>query len=106
MLRAKAVLAADTSWNRDISPDGQGLIWYSPAPKANELARRISFLGRNPDFCRALGEGGQQHLLKTRSAQRVGRMYDEVYRHAYSKYHKGDPSQDTTGSLIAVQLCS
>jgi glycosyltransferase involved in cell wall biosynthesis len=103
MLAGKAVLACDTSCNRDLSEDGGGLLWYSPGAKSSELARRMAFLARNPDFRRALGDAARQHLLTTRSPRRIGKMYDEVYRHAYFKQHRGNSSHDTSGTLVPMQ---
>jgi hypothetical protein len=105
MAHGKAVLAADNAMNREISPEGRGLLWYSPAPETSmrEMVHRLSFMTRNADFRRALGEAGKQHLQQTRNPQRLGRLYDEVYRHAFAKAHKGKPSQNVSGRLIPMQ---
>ena len=88
MLRAmaagKAVVAADVEENRECSPDGRGVIWYR-AGDIQDLAQRASFVARNADFSRALGESGQIHVRNTCSRDVVGRMYDEVYRYAQSR---------------------
>jgi glycosyltransferase involved in cell wall biosynthesis len=105
MAHGKAVLAADNAVNRERSLEGRGLLWYSPAPEPSprEMVHRLSFMTRNADFRRALGEAGKQHLQQTRSPQRLGKLYDEVYRHAMAKAHRGKPFQNASGSLIPMQ---
>ncbi|MCU1285097.1 MAG: glycosyl transferase family 1 [Acidobacteriales bacterium] len=105
MSHGKAVLAADNAMNRETSPEGRGLLWYS-ADKENvrrEMVHRLSFMTRNADFRRALGEAGKQHLQHTRNPQRLGKLYDDVYRHAVAKANKGKRSQNASGSLIPMQ---
>ncbi|MCU1306900.1 MAG: hypothetical protein JWN45_1595 [Acidobacteriaceae bacterium] len=108
MVQGKAVLAADNAANRDLSPDGRGLLWFSPDQKSmvRDLAHRLAFLARNADFRSALGKGGQQYIFEARSPSRIGRMYDDVYRHAYARRGRGESSQGTSGALIPVQFCT
>ncbi len=85
----RALLAADVTANRDLSPDGRGCLWYRQHD-AGDLAHRAAFLLRNPDFRRSLGEGGRNHLLATRSPAAVGTKYDAVYRHAHARRKSGN----------------
>jgi glycosyltransferase involved in cell wall biosynthesis len=108
MVHGKAVLAADNAANRDLSPDGRGLLWFSPEPRSlvRDLAHRMAFLARNADFRSALGKGGQKYIFDVRSPARIGHMYDQVYRHAYARRNKGESSQGTSGALIPVEFCT
>jgi glycosyltransferase involved in cell wall biosynthesis len=103
--KGKAVLAADNSENRELSPNGRGLLWFSAEQKSvvRDLGHRLAFLARNADFRRALGDGGQRYILQERSPERIGGLYDEVYRHAYARRHKGDSSQSLSAALIPMQ---
>ncbi|MCU1309587.1 MAG: glycosyltransferase, exosortase system-associated [Candidatus Angelobacter sp.] len=108
MVQGKAVLALDNAANRDLSPDGRGLLWFSPDPKSmvRDLAHRLAFLARNADFRSALGKGGQHYIFDARSPARIGHMYDDVYRHAYARRGRGESSRGTSGALIPVEFCT
>ncbi len=80
----KAVVAADVQENRECSPDGRGVNWYRDED-TQDLAHRAAFVARNKEFSRALGEAARVHISETRSPQVIGRLYDEVYRHAQSR---------------------
>jgi Glycosyl transferase 4-like domain/Glycosyl transferases group 1 len=84
MAYGRPLLAGDAGGSRDISPHGQGCLWYR-ADDADDLARRASFLARNREFRRVLGESGRRHLLETRSPLAVAQQYDAVYRHAFAQ---------------------
>jgi glycosyltransferase involved in cell wall biosynthesis len=84
MLRSKPLLAADSTPNRDASPDGRGCLWFE-RHSAADLAIRIAFLGRNPGFRRALGAAGRMYLTETRSVAAIGKKYQEAYRHAFNR---------------------
>jgi glycosyltransferase involved in cell wall biosynthesis len=105
LTRGKAVLAADNLLNRELSPNGRGLLWFSAEQKSvvRDLGHRLAYLARNADFRRALGEGGQRYILQERSPERIGILYDDVYRHAYARRHKGDSSQNLSAALIPMQ---
>jgi glycosyltransferase involved in cell wall biosynthesis len=96
MRAGRAVLAADTTSNRDLSPEGRGCLWYKPGD-ARDLAGRASFLARNPDFRRALGHAAREYLTETRSPAAVARQYDAAYRHAFAR--RRDESQNPFGRL-------
>src|SRR5262249_4448903 len=76
-----ALLAADLPRNRDASPEGRGCLWFKPND-ARDLGRRMTFLGRNPDFRAALAATGRAHVLETRNHIAVGRKYGEAYPYA------------------------
>jgi glycosyltransferase involved in cell wall biosynthesis len=84
MASGKAVVAADVDTNRECSRDGRGVIWYREGD-VQDMAQRTAFVARNADFSRTLGDSGREHIQATRSAQAVGRLYDEVYQHVYSR---------------------
>jgi len=94
MRALRAVLAADTPTSRDVSPEGRGCLWYQPG-NARDLAARASFLARNADLRRALGDAARALLEETRSPEAVARAYDAVYRHAYAR--RGDDSRPLMG---------
>ena len=100
MRAGRAVLAADTVANRDLSPEGRGCLWYKPGD-ARDLAGRAAFLARNPDFRRALGQAALSFLAETRSPQAVARQYDAAYRHAFAR--RRDESQNLFGRLQPLQ---
>ena len=90
MLRAmsagRAVLAADSVANRNVSADGRGCVWYGAAEASpREMATRIAFLARNVDFRSALGRAARAHVEQTRSMRAVGAQYDRAYQHAHLK---------------------
>jgi len=90
MAAGKAVVAADVPENRECSEDGRGCVWYR-GEDAMDLAQRASFVARNEDFSRSLGESGRGHIELTRAPQVIARKYDEVYRHAVSRRTETTP---------------
>ena len=100
MRSGRALLAADTIANRDLSPEGRGCLWYKPGD-ARDLAGRASFLARNPDFRRSLGASARAYLSETCSPDAVARRYDAVYRHAFAR--RRDGSQNPFGRLHPLQ---
>jgi glycosyltransferase involved in cell wall biosynthesis len=96
MAAGRAVLAEDGVANRDLSPEGRGCLWFKRGD-ARDLAGRASFLARNPDFRRALGESARHYILETRAPEIVARQYDAVYAHAHAR--RRDNTQPTVGSL-------
>jgi glycosyltransferase involved in cell wall biosynthesis len=88
LAHGRAVLAADVAQNREVTPQGRGCLWYR-RHDARDLAGRAAFLARNPDFRTALAVSGRTHVQATRSAKAVARKYDDVYRHAFQRRHRG-----------------
>ena len=89
LAHGRAILAADVEQNREVTPQGRGCLWYR-RDDARDLAGRAAFLARNPDFRTALAVSGRTHVQTTRSAKVVARKYDDVYRHAFQRRHRGD----------------
>lgn len=94
----KALLAADVPRNRDASPDGRGCLWFAQGD-LRDLAYRMAFLGRHPDFRSTLGAAGRTHILETRNFAAVGKQYDAVYRHAVSRKKTGRPGPQALNLL-------
>jgi glycosyltransferase involved in cell wall biosynthesis len=84
MAGSKAVVAADCPANRECSREGRGVIWFGEGD-IQDMAQRTSFVARNADFSRSLGESGQLHIRNTRAPHVIGRLYDDIYQHAYSR---------------------
>ena len=104
LAHGRALLAPDVPANRDLTPEGRGCLWYRPADE-KDLAHRLAFLARNRDFRKALGENGRKHILETRTPERVGQRYAEVYRHAYDCGGKSGDSQNLSASQLPSQAC-
>jgi glycosyltransferase involved in cell wall biosynthesis len=102
LAHGRAVLAADVPQNREVTPQGRGCLWYRRGD-ARDLAGRAAFLTRNPDFRTALAVSGRRHLQATRSAKSVARKYDDVYRHAFQRRHRGNLG--AVGGLEMVRAC-
>lgn len=102
MLRCRPLLAADAATNREVSPEGRGCLWYRTGD-ARDLAHRASFLARNAEFRAALAQSAHQHLMASRDPEKIGLMYDEVYRHAYSRRASGAGGSSGGVRLIPVQ---
>lgn len=101
LAHGRALLAADTAANREVSPHGRGCLWYS-ARSERDLAFRAAFLARNPGFRDSLGASGRAHIQATRGPVVVARRYDEVYRHAIDRQRDG---RDILHRVPALALC-
>jgi hypothetical protein len=104
MAYGRPLLASDTAAQRDISPEGRGCLWYR-ADDLHDLARRASFLARNCDFRRVLGEAGRRHLLETRTPVAVAQQYDAVYRRVSSR-RKNAGTHPPSAVLQHMLCCS
>jgi glycosyltransferase involved in cell wall biosynthesis len=91
MIAGVALLAADTPAHRDLSPEGRGLLWFSPQDP-RDLATRAAFLAHNPDLCRSLASAARKHLVETRSPQAIGSRYDAVYQHVFARRRSNGPA--------------
>jgi glycosyltransferase involved in cell wall biosynthesis len=91
MIAGVALLAADTPAHRDLSPEGRGLLWFSPQDP-RDLATRAAFLAHNPDLCASLASAARKHLVETRSPQAVGSRYDAVYQHVFARRRSNGPA--------------
>ncbi|HZR28416.1 MAG TPA: glycosyltransferase, partial [Terriglobales bacterium] len=102
MIAGRALLAADTSRHRDLSPHGRGLLWFRNGD-VQDLASRAAFLARNPDLRDALATTARQHLLETRSPEAIGCQYDAVYQHVFAR-RKTDGTTPVTGIRLQPLL--
>jgi hypothetical protein len=90
LVKAKALLAADVSRNRETCPEGRGCLWFE-RNNPGDLARRLTFLGRKPDFRKALGLAGRTFLWETRNGPVIGKKYHEAYQHAFNRRKSTGP---------------
>jgi glycosyltransferase involved in cell wall biosynthesis len=79
MTNGIALLAADTLFMRELSPNGEGCLWFA---SGEELASKLVFLAANPDFRNSLAAEGRRYILGARSPERIGRLYREAYTFA------------------------
>ncbi|HTK95508.1 MAG TPA: glycosyltransferase family 4 protein [Terriglobales bacterium] len=100
MTAGRALLAEDVTANRDLSPAGRGCLWYK-AGDARDLVGRASFLARNPEFRRSLGDSARAYIAETRAPEAVARQYEAVYLHAHARRRNG--SQPFFGNLQPIQ---
>jgi len=104
MIAGRALLAADTSCHRDLSPHGRGLLWFRNGD-VHDLASRAAFLARNPDLRDALAATARRHLLETRCPEAVGCQYDAVYQRVFTR-RKTDGTTPVAGiGLQPLLVC-
>ena len=101
MMRGKAVIAADTPENRDVTPYGRGCLWYA-AGNTGDLAARIVFMAENPGFRSALAQSGLAHLRESRGPAELGRLYEEAYRHAASRRRPGGQGINAAPQFLPI----
>ncbi|HET7184516.1 MAG TPA: glycosyltransferase family 4 protein [Terriglobales bacterium] len=102
LLHGRPVLAADVPQHREVTPQGRGCVWYRN-DDARDLAGRAAFLARNRDFRAALAISGRAHLQATRGRMVIARKYDDVYRHAFQRWHRD--TLDPLRKLEIAQAC-
>jgi hypothetical protein len=85
MSAGRAVLAADTLSNRNVSQDGEGLLWTSAELESGELYRRLLELLRNEHLRRRLSMEARNFIDRTRTPAAVALHYDDIYRVAARK---------------------
>lgn len=90
LCRGKALLAADSPRNREVSPDGRGCLWFEHN-NSRDLANRLAFLGSNPGFRSALARAGRSYILETRNSSAIGQKYGEAYLYAFSRRRSTGP---------------
>ena len=100
MTFGKPSLTADCSLARSISPDGAGLLWHR-ADDPQDRSRRLTYLLRERDFRDDLGASARRFITERRSLERIGKMYEEVYRFAIERKKPTKPDTPT-GPLIPV----
>lgn len=99
MLHGKPTLALDGEATRAISPDGAGLLWFA-AEDVEDRARRLTRLLEQAEFRRSLGDAARRYITTTRSLDRVGKMYEEVYR--FAAQQKSVKTQPPSAPLLPV----
>ncbi|HYX53419.1 MAG TPA: glycosyltransferase family 4 protein [Candidatus Limnocylindrales bacterium] len=99
MIRGKAVIAADTPHNRDVSPEGRGCLWYT-AGNATDLAARMAFMAENPAFRCALAQSALAFMQESRGPAELGRQYEDAYRHAASRRRTSGPGMNAAPNLF------
>jgi hypothetical protein len=98
MVFGKASLALDSEHTRALTPDGAGVVWCDPNDAADR-ARRLAHLLREHDFRQALADSARRYICERLSLERIGKMYEEVYRFAnQAKKQKKDAPPN--GSLV------
>jgi glycosyltransferase involved in cell wall biosynthesis len=103
MAAGRAVIAADVPANRECSPDGRGCIWFKPEDDV-DLVQRTAFVARNREFASSLGENGRAHIASNRTASVIGKQYDEVYRHAFSRRSDNNTSKIEMPKIYALGM--
>jgi glycosyltransferase involved in cell wall biosynthesis len=101
LARGRALLAAGRASGFALAPSS-ACLRYRPEEE-RELAYRMAFLARNPDVCRVLATNGRSHVVSTRSAQAIGSIYDEVYKHVAAKRGQRDTKSNDV-RLIPLQV--
>lgn len=101
LAQGRALLAADVPRNREVSPDGQGCLWFNPGD-VRDLSQRIVFLAQNMGFRKALGAAGRSYILETRRSEVIGKRYEAVYRYAASQRRSRGAGPNAVKLLPAV----
>ena len=97
MTYGKPSLVIDSEPTRSVSPDGAGVIWCDPADPADR-GRRLAFLIGDRRMRETLGPSARQFITGTRSLERIGKMYEEVYR--FATQQKKDPRVAPPGGTL------
>jgi hypothetical protein len=100
MTFGKPSLVADNELARSVSPDGAGLVWHRDSDLIDR-GRRLSYLLREMSFRESLGIAARRFITEKRSLERIGKMYEEVYRFAFERKRSGS-GNTPTGPLIPV----
>jgi hypothetical protein len=101
MASGTAVLAADTVFLRELSPNGEGCLWFA---SGEELASKLVFLAENARFRDSLAAAGRRYILGERNEERVGKLYLKVYQYALERRRSSSGPVDLTPSLIPVRV--
>ena len=100
LARGRALLATNNRNSRDSIP-ARSCLWFGPGPR--ELGQRMSFLARNPDFCRMISSNGHGQIASARSPQVIGRLCHEVYTQVAAKKKQTDAKSNDI-QLIPLQV--
>jgi hypothetical protein len=102
MIFGKPSLALDSEHTRALTPDGAGVVWCDPNDAADR-ARRLAHLLREHEFRRALADSARRYICEKRSLERIGKMYEEVYRFA-AQAKKQKKDFPPNGSLVPAAV--
>jgi hypothetical protein len=100
MTHGKPSLASDNEEVRSLSPDGAGITWCD-VKSPQDRARRLAFLLKDREMRDSLGAAARRFIASARSLERVGKMYEEVYRFA-AEARKPGKQLPPNGTLIPV----
>jgi hypothetical protein len=100
MTFGKPSLAADCALARSVSPDGAGLVWHRD-DDPHDRGRRLGYLLREAEFRSSLGASARRFITERRSLERIGKMYEDVYRFAIERKRSGK-IDTSSGSLVPV----
>jgi hypothetical protein len=100
MTHGKPSVASDNDEIRALTPDGAGLIWCD-ANSVQDRARRASFLLKDREMRDSLGATARRFITAARSLERVGKMYEDVYRYAVETRKPGK-QLPPNGTLVPV----
>jgi glycosyltransferase involved in cell wall biosynthesis len=70
---------------------------------AADRARRLAHLLREHEFRRALADSARRYICEKRSLERIGKMYEEVYRFA-AQAKKQKKDFPPNGSLVPAAV--
>jgi hypothetical protein len=101
MARGIPVIAADTLFLRELSPNGEGCLWFS---SGEELASKLTYLLSHSDFRANLAVAGRRHILSTRSADRIGKLYRGAYEYALEHHKRPSGPSDLQPAMIPAPV--
>ena len=100
MTHGKPSLSTDTDSARSVTPEGAGVVWCDAANPADR-ARRLTYMLRDRAMREAVGSSARQFIIGARSLERIGKMYEEVYRFAVQA-RRNSKKTPPDGHLVPV----
>ena len=100
MVYGKPTVAADTEELRSVSAEGVGLLW-SEAADLEDRARKVESLLRDAETRASLGAAARRFIQSQRSLERIGKLYEDVYRFA-AEGHDRSRNVPPNGTLVPV----
>jgi hypothetical protein len=100
MTHGKPSIASDNDEVRALTPEGAGLIWCD-SNSAQDRARRLVFLLKDREMRESIGVSARRFITAARSLERVGKMYEDVYRYA-AESRKSGKQLPPNGTLVPV----
>jgi hypothetical protein len=101
MASGAALLAADLPFLRELSPEGEGCLWFGGG---EELAAKLLFLASNVEFRKSLAAAGRRHILAERGPDRIGKLYVRAYQYALDAKKKDSGPADFQGALVPARV--